>query len=112
MGIDNSIFLRVDRVYQAVPANEIVYIEAEGDYLNFYLKDDKKVLLRCTMKKIESRLPAQHFLRIHRSYLVNTLRIRSFDTTENTLCLNGTEKVLPLNRKCRERLFEMINVIN
>ena len=59
-----------------VPVDEIVYLRAEGNYLHLQLKD-RHHLYRLTMNAVESELDPSRFLRIHRSYIVNTLHVRS-----------------------------------
>ncbi|HJU91032.1 MAG TPA: LytTR family DNA-binding domain-containing protein [Gemmatimonadaceae bacterium] len=59
-------FLRVD---------EIDWIEAAGNYLRLHVGQDVH-LMRETMKAIETKLDPDRFVRIHRSIIVNTDRIR------------------------------------
>ena len=55
---------------------DILYLRAEGNYLYLQLKD-KHFLYRVTMNAVESELDPEHFLRIHRSYIVNRAQVRS-----------------------------------
>ena len=59
-----------------VPVSDIVYLLADGNYLHLQLKD-RYHLYRMTMNAVESELDPERFLRIHRSYIVNTAHIRS-----------------------------------
>jgi two-component system, LytTR family, response regulator len=61
--------------------DQILYIEAEGNYLNFITKD-KKHLTRMTMAEAESMLPADLFLRVHRSFLVYIKHIEKIERTQ------------------------------
>jgi two-component system, LytTR family, response regulator len=53
-----------------VPVDEIVYLEAEGDYVMIHTRDAKH-LKEKTMKYFETHLDPAHFIRIHRSYILN-----------------------------------------
>lgn len=56
---------------------EIDYVEAAGDYMCLRA-GDQTFVLRATLNELTERLAPAGFLRIHRSVLVNTRRIRSF----------------------------------
>jgi two-component system LytT family response regulator len=56
-------------------AEEIDWAEAEGSYVSLHTRG-KSHLLRESMRSLESRLPAESFLRVHRSAIVNLTRVR------------------------------------
>ena len=58
------------RIY-FVDAADVQWIESEGDYVALHDGEDAH-LVRKTMKELEERLDPDCFLRIHRSYIVNT----------------------------------------
>ena len=58
-----------DRIYFVDP-DDVQWIESEGDYVALHDGEDTH-LVRKTMKELEARLPADRFLRVHRSYIVN-----------------------------------------
>ena len=53
-----------------IPIEEVVYLEAEGDYVMIYTQDGRH-LKEKTMKYFETHLDPEQFIRIHRSYIVN-----------------------------------------
>jgi DNA-binding LytR/AlgR family response regulator len=53
---------------------DVLYIEAAGNYVTFVL-EDKKLLTRMTVAEVSELLPADKFLRVHRSYIVAKDRI-------------------------------------
>lgn len=55
---------------KVIPAEKILYIEAQDDYVMIYAEDGKH-LKEKTMKYFESHLDSNQFIRIHRSYIVN-----------------------------------------
>jgi two-component system, LytTR family, response regulator len=64
---ERTIFVRFD---------DIDWIDVEGDYARLHVGKDKH-LLRETLSDLERRLPAARFLRIHRSFIVQSDRIQS-----------------------------------
>ena len=88
---------------------EIDWIEAAGNYVRLHLGDDSH-LFRETMNNMEGRLDAQRFVRIHRSRIVNTDRIKEMQPWFNgeyvVVLQNGTR--LTLSRGYREKLQERL----
>jgi len=50
---------------------DIKYIQSWGNYLKFFLSDQQIKIVRKTIKMVEAELSSKHFLRIHKSYIVN-----------------------------------------
>jgi len=86
-------------------ADEIDWIEAEGDYMKFHASG-KTHLLRETMARLESRLDPRRFIRIHRSTIVNIDRVRKLTPAfagEYAVVLGDGTK-LRLSRGYHERM--------
>lgn len=60
---------------------EIIYFQAEGDYVRIFTDSDK-FLKEETMKYFQAHLPEDQFVRAHRSYLVNISKIRRIELYE------------------------------
>ena len=61
--------------------SDILFIEGLKDYSILQL-EDQRVITKMNLKNIHEQLPAKQFLRINKSYIVNTSRIDSFDTND------------------------------
>jgi DNA-binding LytR/AlgR family response regulator len=72
-----------------VDINKILYAESNGNYMQFVLDDNTKILSRLTMTETEGMLPASSFVRIHRSYIVAKKYISKID--RNFVWINGEE---------------------
>jgi two-component system, LytTR family, response regulator LytT len=57
-----------------VPYSEIVYLKADGLYTKVYTRA-KSYIVRDILKGFEDKLPSSQFLRVHKSYLVNSAYI-------------------------------------
>jgi DNA-binding LytR/AlgR family response regulator len=65
------LFLNVDYSQVKVTFEDIIWIESLGDYVKVNLKSTKKpILVRTSLKAIETELPPNKFIRIHKSYLI------------------------------------------
>jgi two-component system LytT family response regulator len=93
-------FLRTD---------QIDWIEAAGNYVRLHLGDESH-LFRETMNRMEARLDGRRFVRIHRSRIVNTERVKElqpwFNGEHVVILQNGTR--LTLSRGYREKLQEQL----
>ncbi|WP_439504692.1 LytR/AlgR family response regulator transcription factor [Sediminibacterium sp.] len=81
--------------------SDIVYLKAEGSYVNFYLKDGTKILASKNIKDYEQQLSDKEgFFRVHRSYLINTIFITSISADNHTAILQQqTEIAIARDRK-------------
>ena len=84
-----------------VPAEEIRYIEAQDKY-TCVVGNDKKYLVRKSMKEWEDLLTERQFCRVNRSYLVN---LELFDKARGELVL-GEGKKVALSRKHKGKIME------
>lgn len=90
-------------------AEEIDWIEAEGDYMKFHVAG-RGHLMRETMARLESRLDGNRFIRIHRSTIVNIDRVKklspSFAGEYAVVLADGTK--LKLSRGYHERVAALL----
>jgi two-component system response regulator LytT len=78
------LYLKVDYQLQKVDLSTILYIEGLKDYVKVFLKGQEKPLLTLSsLKSLEEKLPAEAFLRIHRSFIVGVDHIKS--VTKNSV---------------------------
>jgi len=73
---DQSYFF-VKANYELVKINfqDIEYLEGDGDYIKIYLSDQSYVRTLISFKKIETMIPDDIFLRVHRGFIVSALKI-------------------------------------
>ncbi len=73
-------FLRIDGDLQRIDFDRILYVSGMKDYVMFYLEGESRPkITHMTMKAVEDLLPADRFLRVHRSYIVALSKIRKID---------------------------------
>ena len=74
-----AVFIKVDGAMRRIPLDEILYVEGMKDYVLFFLASARGPLTtHMTMKAAEELLPADRFMRIHRSRIVALSHIDSF----------------------------------
>ncbi len=71
------LFVRVDYSMTKINVAEIEYIEGLDNYIKFHFNNQKTLLVRMSMKNIMEKLPAEEFIRVHRSFIVRLSSVRS-----------------------------------
>jgi DNA-binding LytR/AlgR family response regulator len=101
------IYLKSDRKNHKVLLKEIVYIESLDDYVKVHFKDTTLVT-RENISSFESSLPVGSFVRIHRSFIINTqyLSVISADGIE----IRGKE--LPIGRAFKKSAMALLSLNN
>ena len=82
--------VKADRQWIKIPVAEIRYIEGWKEYVKIYTEHDKIVTLE-SLNNLENALPATHFLRVHKSYIIAKDRVLRMDGSE--LVLAGDVRV-------------------
>jgi len=100
---DDKVFLQSDDVRRFVDLEDIVAIVSiGGNYTSVVLNDGESPSVRRTFKDWENRLPHSQFLRVHRTNIVNTRRIRSLERNSigsYKLFLSGYSKPFSVSRQ-------------
>ncbi len=85
--------------FQVLPLNEIMYLQAEGNYTWFKTTEGERLLVSKTLKDYETLLNDFGFYRIHQSYLVNLRYIKRYLKGEGGSVFMTNEDELPVSRR-------------
>ncbi len=99
-------FIKNNSVMTKVMIRDILWIEALGDYITINTAS-KKYVLHLTLKAIGERLPADKFVRVHRSYIVTVDNISAVEDT--TIYINETP--IPVGALYRENFLKKLNLL-
>lgn len=102
---DEFLFVRDSNITRRLKLDDIFYAEAMGDYVKFYTKE-KMFAIHGKMKTAEERLPKDHFIRVHRSYIVSVGKIDTLQ--DGGIMING--KFIPVADAYRKALNTRMNV--
>ena len=69
--VDGKITLPQQDGFEILNTADIMYCKADDNYTEIYLKNNKRKLISKTLKYFEEALAETHFVRVHKSYLVN-----------------------------------------
>jgi two-component system LytT family response regulator len=76
-----SIYLKSGYKYFKIDTTDILYIESLKDYVNVYTKD-RMITSKYKISELELVLKDKGFLRLHRSFIVNTIHITAFTASD------------------------------
>jgi len=94
-------YLYVYSNYQLIRIDmaQILYLESMSDYIKIYLEDQPKPMLTLmTLKVAEQKLPASHFVRVHRSFIVSKNKVTAVTKTSAHI----GQAVIPVSEPYRE----------
>lgn len=91
-----SIVVKQEYNNVSIPLSDIVYIEAMEGYVKIFRENGKCTVSRVILKNIGAQLPEKHFIRVHRSFIVNKTKIRSYNKREIELT---SGKKIPIGRQ-------------
>lgn len=100
---ENLLFIKEKGIIKKIDANQIIAIKSEHVYIEIILKNDEKILLRKSLQSIENKLN-NNFIRIHRSYIINTNFIK--EVKKNTIIVDKLE--LPFSKKFKSLILNYI----
>lgn len=103
---DDFIFVRADNQSVKVMFDSILYVEAMSEYIKIHFKEGKPVMTFMSVKLMSESLPAQNFMRIHRSYIIALDSIAMVRRGEVELT-DGT--VLPISASYKDDLQKFID---
>jgi two-component system LytT family response regulator len=88
-----------------IDLNDIVYSEASNNYSKLILTDGKQFLISKTLKDVQEVLEEEHFLRVHRQFIINLNHVKHFSRNEGILTMDNGHHI-PIARNQKERLTE------
>lgn len=99
------IFVKSNYQMRKIALKDILYFEGLKDYIQIFLKDEKHpILILTSFKKVIEKLPSQHFMRIHRSYIVN---LNAVEKVEKSRIIFG-DRYLPVSESNKEKFLEFL----
>jgi two-component system LytT family response regulator len=107
----NRIVVKVGNKIKIIPVNQIHYLEAADDYVKI-ITAEGSFLKKRTMSFFEQSLSNWHFVRVHRSYIINTQLITRIDAHEKDshLVLLNTGAKLPVSKTGYSKLKDVLGI--
>ncbi|MDT0539119.1 LytTR family DNA-binding domain-containing protein [Croceitalea sp. P059] len=103
---NGELYINIDRRLIKLKFQDILIIEAKGDYIEIKTTDSFH-RVHSTLKKIKEKLPESLFMQIHRSYIINFTKI--IDIQDNSVLIE--RNVIPISRSNRPNLMKRLNLL-
>lgn len=117
LSYSDRLLLNLNHTVKFPRVSRITCITAEGDYTRVRIHGEKSELILRTLKSWEAILPRTHFLRIHRSSIINLEFIREIQSTTSNrflVFLKDRETPMVMSQRCaaklRKRHFQISDV--
>jgi DNA-binding LytR/AlgR family response regulator len=96
-------FVKCDHKYEKINYVDVLYIEAMQNYSIIHT-GSKKLIAYITFSGIESKLPSDQFLKVHKSYIVHIPKINAVEGNE---ILIGSARI-PISRNLKEEVMKRV----
>ncbi|UOQ65869.1 LytR/AlgR family response regulator transcription factor [Hymenobacter volaticus] len=103
--VSSDLFVKVNNRMVRLNFDEVLYIEALSDYVTIVTLRQKHIVYT-TLKSFAARLSFDHFVRVHRSYILNMKHVESIE--DNTARLVGGHQI-PIGVSYQEAFFKNLN---
>ena len=104
-----TLALRTSEKIYLLEINSIIRCEADRNYTNFFVQEQKKHIVSQPMKEFEDLLTEFGFIRIHRSHLINIAYIESFDKSDGGYIILKDKTELPVSRRKKSEILEIFS---
>lgn len=105
---DDFIFVKANSKLVKLNTVDIYFIEALKDYVVINTAE-KRYTIHSTMKDIDSKMPSDSFIRVHRSYIVRIDKIATIE--QSNVVMEDNKKVIPIGGSYKEELSKRIRLV-
>ena len=104
----NDSFLFIKSEYKLIRINldDIKFVEGMKEYVRIHLTSQKPVMTLLSLKSLEKTLPSEKFMRVHRSYIVNTNKV---SVVERNRIIYDDKFVIPVSDQYKEKFQKYID---
>jgi len=99
----------VDKI-EFVKLEDLVYLQSDGRYTIFFLKDGSKMVASRNLGEYESIIDKTKFFRIHNSYIVNLRYVVSINKRDGSYCEMITRVSLPIAKRRQDSLNRFLKI--
>lgn len=102
----NFLFIKSEYKILRINFDDIKYIEGMNEYIRIHLSGSKPVMTLLSMKSIEEQLPADRFMRVHRSFIVGLSKITVIERSR--IVFDG-DVYIPVSEQYKDRFQKYVD---
>lgn len=96
-------FVKAENRYEKIQFDDVRFIEALQNYVVIHTKE-RKIITYLTLSGIESQLPRERFIKVHKSFVVSLASVQSIDGNE--IVVAGAR--IPISRNLKDEVLGRI----
>lgn len=100
---ETFLFVKSEKRIEKIELADILYIESTGNYVNI-CAGNKKIIAYLTLKGIESRLPADEFIKVHQSFIIPISKIEFIEGNQ----IKIKDTVVPIGRNYKDIIMKLV----
>ncbi|HEX3934313.1 MAG TPA: LytTR family DNA-binding domain-containing protein [Puia sp.] len=105
-----KIALPVNDGYHLIDPIHIIYCRAVGAYTEIVLDNEKSFLISRNLGRTRELMPADHFERVHQSYLINMRQIKKFRKGESPVAVMANDDIVKVSRVNKDRIAQLLGI--
>ncbi|MBL7682063.1 MAG: response regulator transcription factor [Flavipsychrobacter sp.] len=102
-GHGDFFFVRCENMYEKIFYSDLLFVEAANNYVYLQTKE-RRLIAYLTFKSIEESLPKEHFIKVHKSFIVSLPEVSSLNSEEIKI---GNFSI-PISRNMKEEIMATI----
>ena len=103
---EETVFIKKGSSFTRINIDDILWVESLGDYVTLNTTKEK-IIVHSTMQAIEEKLGTQKFIRVHRSYLIQSDKITDIED-DVISCFN---QLIPIGKTYRRDVYSRFKII-
>ena len=103
-----KIILSTQEMMRIIELSDIIRCEADVNYTRFYIKESDQLLISRTLKDFEEELADCHFMRVHKSHLINMQFVTGYDKREGGAVVLADGSRVPLSPRKRDLFMQRL----
>lgn len=104
--LNHCLFFKKNNHFERVDFDDVYWLKAESNYTVIHTLKGKYIY-STVLKNFEAKLPSDQFIRVHRSYIINLVKIEGFEGKMVII----DKKYIPITKSCRNKIFKMLHVV-
>lgn len=99
------IFFKADKKIHKFYFKEILFFEGSGNYVKIHTENATPLMVLEKLSDLEEKLPQNQFMRVHKSFIVNTYHIKQIEGN----MLKIKDKTVTISQSYKQNLDEILN---
>ena len=106
----NHLLIPTTRWFRSIDPDDLLYIEADNMYTRVYLTNSENFFGCVNLGNFEANLRGDKFVRVHKSFIVNTYKIKEFLKKKSGMIVVENETEIPVSRTRKKAFLQALNL--